>query len=382
MPWDMYGHEPGTDAGHFTLHKFGNLIVHAGNGKSGEGVVENFTGTNFARNVIGIRRGTEAVLQFAPARKTFDPFWLTRGIDRIGLGGALIADQVGGVLDYVAFDATLSWTDRADAVERELVYLRGPTNAEYVVVLDRIALRNQADVPIWKVWTAAPSDFSAGVQTGGQAGIWEASGRPVARVVNQRSGLKTPYFESPDTHGALFVTPVWPSRLRMRILGGTNREFQDLNGATPFGTPAMTDGAQEYLGWGRIETWPLDRTDRHVFLHVLQPGDARTIGTPTTATPLASTDGAWLARLWRVQQPWILMWMDCGGSPVLPCATVNRLGHALARDSTATQPVGPIVAGEVIIGGTLARKCRCRPRVCSLLGQSAEPPLTKSGRNY
>ncbi len=175
-PWDMYGHQPRTDGGHFTLHKFGNLIVHAGNGKSGDGVVDNFVGTNLARNVIGIRRGAEPILQFAPA-KTFDPFWLARGLDRIELRGALIADEIGGSLDYVAFDATLNWTARGDAVERELVYLRGPTNSEYLVVLDRVALRNDADAPVWKVWTAARIGL-----LGRSANKWNAAGRRLGGV--------------------------------------------------------------------------------------------------------------------------------------------------------------------------------------------------------
>jgi hypothetical protein len=29
------GHAPATQGGQFTLHKFGNLILHAANGKSG-----------------------------------------------------------------------------------------------------------------------------------------------------------------------------------------------------------------------------------------------------------------------------------------------------------------------------------------------------------
>ena len=354
-PWDMYGHEPRTDAGHFTLHKFGNLILHAGNGKSGDGVVDNFVGTNLARNVIGIRRENEAILKFAPA-KTFDPFWIARGLDRIELRGALIADQIGGSLDYVAFDASLSWTERGDAVERELAYLRGPADNEFVVVLDRVALRNEADVPIWKVWTAADSSFWSGDQTmaNPQAGMWEAAGRPVARVVNQRSGLQTDDFESPDTHGTLFVTPVWPDRVRMRILGGPGREFQDLDGGTPFGTPEMTDGSREYLGWGRIETWPLNRTSRHVFLHVLQPGDSRTLSAPTPITPLASGD-AWVGAVVESPlNPWIVMWMkDRGQEPVLPLRYPDRPGARQAIFNL--RPNMPIridrINGEVIVGG-------------------------------
>ncbi len=367
-PWELYGHQPRTNAGHFTLHKFGNLIVHAGNGKSGDGVVDNFVGTNLARNVIGIRRGAEAILEFAPV-KTFDPFWLQRGLDEIERRGALIADEIGGLLDYVAFDATFAWTTRADAVERELVYLRGPADSEFVVVLDRVALRNEADVPVWKVWTAAESNFWAGDETTGnqQAGIWEASGRPVARVVNQRSGLKTEQFESPDTHGALFVTPVWPDRKRMRILGGPDREFQDLDGAMPFGAPTMTDGTREYLGWGRIETWPLDRTSRHVFLHVLQPGDARTLATPTAATPLASADGAWIgAVVESPSNPWILMWMkDRAGSPALPLRYREpaALGARHAIFNLRPNMVVRIdrMDGEVIIGGASGEEMTVSP---------------------
>jgi len=236
-------------------------------------------------------------------------------------------------------------------------------------VLDRVALRNEADIPIWKVWAAAQSDFWAGIQTIGnqQAGIWEAAGRPVARVVNQRGGLKTDDFESPDTHGALFVTPVWPDRLRMRILGGPEREFQDLNGATPFGTPAMTDGSREYLGWGRIETWPLDRTSRHVFLHVLQPGDAQTLGTPTPVRPLASSDGAWIGVV--VESPgnaWVLMWMkDRSASTGLPLRYREPAGagarHAIFNLQPNTNVRIDRVGGEVIIGGTSGAEAAVSP---------------------
>jgi hypothetical protein len=352
--WDMYGHEPRTDGGQFTLHKFGNLIVHAGNGKSGEGVVEDFVGTNLARNVIGIRRETESILKFTPIR-TFDPFWIARGLDRIELRGALIADQLGGALDYMAFDATHAWGERADSVQRELVYLRGATNNEFVVVLDRVALRHEEDVPVWKVWTAADTTFSAGNQTSRAHGMWEASGRPVARVVNQRSGLKTEHFESPDTHGTLFVTPVWPERVRMRILGGPEREFQDLDGGTPFGTPPMTDGSREYLGWGRIETWPLDRTSRHVFLHVLQPGDSWTLGSPAPAASLTSADGAWIGTVVEASdKPWMLMWVkDAGRSPVLPLRYRERTGarQAIFNLQPNTSVRVERVGGDVVIGG-------------------------------
>jgi hypothetical protein len=367
-PWELYGHEPRTDGGHFTLHKFGNLIVHAGNGKSGEADLDGFVDTNLALNVVGIRRGAEPVLQFAPV-KTLDPFWGQRGIDRIELRGELIADQIGGPLDYVAFDATLAWTERGDAVDREIVYLRGPTNGEYVVVLDRIALRNDADVPIWKVWTAAESDFWAGVRTPqhDRAGLWEATGRPVARVVNQRSGLTTRYFESPDTHGTLFVTPVWPSRARMRILGGAGREFQDLDGGTPFGTPPMTDGSREYLGWGRIETWPLDRASHHVFLHVLQPGDAGTLRAPAAATPLASADGAWIgAVVEHPGNPWVLMWMkNRDRSPVLPLRYREPAGGRARHVIFNLRPNQLVrverTGGDVIVGGASGSEATSSP---------------------
>jgi hypothetical protein len=233
-------------------------------------------------------------------------------------------------------------------------------------VLDRVALRNEADVPIWKVWTAADSSFWSGDQTmaNPQAGMWEAAGRPVARVVNQRSGLQTDDFESPDTHGALFVTPVWPDRVRMRILGGPGREFQDLDGGTPFGTPEMTDGSREYLGWGRIETWPVDRTSRHVFLHVLQPGDSRTLSAPTPITPLASGD-AWIGAVVESPiNPWIVMWMkDRGQEPVLPLRYPDRPGARQAIFNL--RPNMPVridrIEGEVVIGGESGMEAMVSP---------------------
>ena len=173
------------------------------------------------------------------------------------------------------------------------------------------------------------------------------------------------------------MTPVWPDRVRMRILGGPDREFQDLDGATPFGTPAMTDGSREYLGWGRIETWPLDRSSRHVFLHVLQPGDARTLGTPTPATPLASADGAWIgAVVENPSNPWIVMWMkDRGRSPVLPLRYREPAGAGVRHAIFNLLPNMPVridrVDGEVVIGGASGEEVAVSPAGVLVIG--AEP---------
>jgi hypothetical protein len=104
-----------------------------------------------------------------------------------------------------------------------------------------------------------------------------------------------------------------------------------------------------------------------VFLHVLQPGDAQTLGTPTPVRPLASGDGAWIGAVVESPgNPWVVMWMkDRGPSPVLPLRYREPAG-AGARHAIFNLPPGTAVrveraGGEVIIGGTSGAEVAVSP---------------------
>jgi hypothetical protein len=277
-PWEMYGHRPQTGGGHFTLHKFGNLILAAANAKSGEGVIE--AGGNLFRNVIGLLRDDRPTLEY-DRLNTFDPFWEARGIRQIRMIGKALAEDVGGDgYDYVAYDSSLSWApSRADIAQREFLYLRGPLDKEFLVIFDRMNVRAPAaDKKIWKIWVPSePKQDAANLVS----------------MTNKHSDLRSDSFESAPTHGKFFLKTLAPEDARFALRGGPGREFQsgDGSGATPWGAPPMTQAIREYLGWGRIEVHPGTAREYDVFLNVIQFGDADSLAQMSPVTRVQSVDG-------------------------------------------------------------------------------------------
>jgi hypothetical protein len=151
----MYGHDT-PQYGSFSLHKFGNLILQAGNTKSGAGKLNRGPdkGALF-QNVVSLHKGTrDPGLGFTGGREV-DAFWGARGIRRIGKAGTVMARVLNaGGFDYVAYDNTPMWNAATASVsQRELVYLHGPSDREFVVVFDRFnATKPSTDEKVWKAW--------------------------------------------------------------------------------------------------------------------------------------------------------------------------------------------------------------------------------------
>jgi hypothetical protein len=277
-PWEMYGHRPETSGGHFTLHKFGNLILSAANAKSGEGVIE--AGGNLFRNVIGLLREDRPTMQWDRS-DSFDPFWEARGIRQIRHTGKSLAAEIGGdQYDYVAYDSSLSWSpSRADVSQREFLYLRGPLDKEFLVVFDRMNVRTPAtDKKVWKIWV--PSDPTR-------------ESANLVSMTNKHPDLRSDQFASPATHGKFFLKTLEPEDAQIAFRGGPGREFQsgDGSGATPWGAPPMTQAIREYLGWGRIEVQPRAAREYDLFLNVIQFGDADSLSQMAPVTRVQSVDG-------------------------------------------------------------------------------------------
>lgn len=91
---ELYGHDS-TEFGHFTLHKFGNLILTPANSKSGDAVLSSAK-FNLFNNVIGIHKGTsDQSLGFNGA--VVDPFFRRAGhhADRNTRAGTMTARRPG-----------------------------------------------------------------------------------------------------------------------------------------------------------------------------------------------------------------------------------------------------------------------------------------------
>jgi len=309
-PWNMYGHEPETQGGQFTIHKFGNLILHSANGKSGMAKIRTNRG-NIFRNTIGIHKsGSDPKLDFDGG--VTDAFWRARGITRIKQMGKLIAEDVNNrTFDYIGFDASTAWNPAtADVVQREFIYLRGPLNKEYVVVFDRVNVKNpHADEKIWKIWIPTQPAFENGAPMNPRPGKWVSRTSDLMSITNKLSSSQLDH-QSASTHGKLFLKVLAPPQSVINVVGGASKEYQsgDDDGTTPWGAPAMSDFARQHLGWGRLEVRPVDHTNYHIFLNVFQIGDASTLLSMSPTSMIESSDRRLVgAQIEDAANPWVVM---------------------------------------------------------------------------
>ena len=294
QPFAMYGHDT-PEYGTFTLHKFGNLVLQAGNTKSGEGVLSRGPdkGAVF-ENVVSLHKGeSDPGLGFTGGR-TVEPFFGARGIKRIGLAGRVMGATLNGRgFDYIGYDNTPMWSaSTATVSQREFVYLHGPADSEFVLVLDRFNASNPStDEKVWKIWVPAQPEFVNGKGSAPRAGQWVSTDTDTIALTNKFDGLQGREFRSAPTHGRFFMKVLSPNRPVISFLGGPGMEFQsgDGDGTMPWGAPAITQAEREYLGWGRVELRPSVRQAYDVFLNVFQIGDANTL---TTMAPVARIDSA------------------------------------------------------------------------------------------
>ena len=295
-PHWMYGHVS-DDQGHFSIHKFGNLVLTAANSKSGDAVLTSAK-FNLFMNSVGIHKsGSDQRLDFDGS--VTDPFFGSRGITDIRTAGSVMAADIGNPgYDYVAYDTSPSWAaGTADIAQRELVYSHGATNNEYVVLLDRVRVPSpQTSTKIWKIWVPRQPVFLDGTPANPRGGKWTSSNTTLLSMTNQLTLPVTPRYESPSTHGRLFLKVLMPQNAVVSALGGPGQEFQsgDDDGSTPWGAPSMTDAMREYLGWGRIQVTPSAANSYDAFLNVMQFGDANTLAAMSPTVRVVSNDAKML----------------------------------------------------------------------------------------
>ena len=289
----MYGHDT-PEYGTFSVHKFGNLVLQAGNTKSGQGVLTRGPnkGSVF-ENVVSLHKGaSDPGLNFASGQKV-DPFFGARGIKRIGTAGTVTAAVLNGKgFDYVGYDNLPMWSPSASASQREFIYLHGPADKEFVVVFDRFtATSPDTDEKIWKIWVPNQPEFVNGTGATPRPGQWLSNDSDTIRLTNKFDGLQGKEFKSAATHGRFYMKTLLPQAPVVSFLGGPGMEFQsgDADGTTPWSAPVLTQAEREYLGWGRVEVRPSVRQAYDVFLNVIQIGDANTL---SAMAPIAKVDAA------------------------------------------------------------------------------------------
>jgi len=309
----MYGHDT-PEYGTFSLHKFGNLILQAGNTKSGEGVLARgpSKGAVF-ENVVSLHKGaSDPGLGFTGGREV-DPLFGPRGINRIKKAGRVMAATLNGRgFDYIGYDNTLMWTPATATVsQREFIYLHGPADSEFVVVLDRFNATNPStDEKIWKIWVPTQPEFVNGEASAPRPGQWISKDSDTIKLTNKFDGLNGREFRSAPTHGRFFMKTLLPRQPVIGFLGGPGMEFQsgDGDGTMPWGTPQITQAEREYLGWGRVEVRPSLGQAYDVFLNVIQIGDANTLAAMAPVVRLDSADGASTgAHIGDASNQWVVM---------------------------------------------------------------------------
>jgi len=293
-PYDLYGHDT-PHYGSFTLAKYGNLILMPGNSKSGDGLISGAK-FNLMTNAVGIHKGaSDPTTNFDGGRT--DPFFAARGLSRTHVVGQVFAKRLTDPdFDYVGYDDADAWdAATADVAQREFVSLRGPENSEYLVLFDRVRTPDPAaNKKAWKVWVPTQPTFVNGSPSNPQTGMWVSTDTDTMRVTNQQPATTTSKYGFPATHGRFFLKTLAPSGAEVRVLGGPGKEFQsgDDDGSTPWGSPTMSDGIREYLGWGRIEVVPTASQAYDTFLNVIEYGDSATLTAMAPTTRVTSSDGA------------------------------------------------------------------------------------------
>lgn len=274
MYWYSNGHnEP--EQGAINIHRFGSLAVGAANSKnSGSGIPRvSSGGKGFAQNnVLGLGPDKELDVEMGGLGDTADtPEYFQIGEDH-HIGTVDAREYRPGLFDYVNYDYTRSYKDgsKADLARRAVVYLRGPVNHEYVVVMDRVQSSQQK---FFLLHTPADLEAVGGAWQAAGAGHWTTSARTL-KVVNRID----------QSHGQMYVTSLFPETVEVHKFGGPGKEWVWADG-----TPLNYDAADfsEKAAYLLSDHTLQFRSQEGQFLTVMQIGDANTMGAMASVRKLS-----------------------------------------------------------------------------------------------
>ncbi len=293
-PVDAYGHAS-PDYGSFTLHKHGNLIVHAGNGKSGEGALSIPSGapslSPLVRNVLSLHKGATDHNLGMNGAGSVEPRIGSFGHSSIRGAGIVRAEQLNGSgFDYVSYDFSQRFiSSTASLAQRELVYLRGPEDHEYLLVFDRFnAIKPDQDEKVWRIWVPTEPEFGNGSPSAQRSGKISSQSSDTIVVTNRGGPFSGDDYRSGQTSGRFFMKTLWPQNPVINFIGGPGFEYQSGqdDGSMPWGSGKQTDATRQYLGIGRVEVRPSAPSAYDIFLNVMQFGNAKSLTQAAPITPL------------------------------------------------------------------------------------------------
>ena len=170
--------------------------------------------------------------------------------------------QLDGVYDYVDYDYSKMYTNNASLARRQLVYLRGPENKEYVVLYDQVNSPREKR-----------AFFHSGVDWQAVGGSWIPAGNGFSKLTGT-SVVKIDNSTLPSGKGALFLNVLSPGASVYKI-GGQSYTLTDAEGKS---VSYNSSGDYQYecfsIGCWRIQV----RTQNDRLLTVMQIGRASTIG--------------------------------------------------------------------------------------------------------
>ncbi|RPJ49290.1 MAG: hypothetical protein EHM19_00660, partial [Candidatus Latescibacterota bacterium] len=264
----LYGHQH-PDAGSFTIHRKGNLIIDSGfyaqyRSVDGDDHSSSYYHRSIAHNVVHVydpnepfywtsgggicqNDGGQVMPSSAPslAEASTDPTFSPGEMLRYETNESYTYSQadLANAYDQVAISESRNKPDypnKLTHITREFVYLR----PNYFVVFDRVGSVDPNFVKVWNAHVAAdPVIQGSGVQRAGgaSAGIWDYAGASVAKVTDP-----DPRYQQ----GSLFLKALLPKNRTMRKIGGNSRSYDGyaywVRGLDPSGRYDPTKGEYNY----------------------------------------------------------------------------------------------------------------------------------------
>jgi hypothetical protein len=270
--WYQNGHNE-EESGAFNLHRFGPLAISAVNTKNSvAGIPRADQGKGMAQNnVFGLGPDAALALEKGSISDAADtPAHFALGANT-HIGTVEAREYRQGLYDYVNYNYSRGYKggSKASLARRALVYLRGPVNREFVVMLDRVESKQEK---YFVIHTPADIEAVAGTWNTAGSGHWTSSAKTV-KVVNRLD----------RAHGQMYLTSVLPQNTTLHKFGGPGYEWVWADGSRVSYSGAFGEIASYLLSDHTLQI----RSPENLFLTVMQIGDANTMGDKATVEAIA-----------------------------------------------------------------------------------------------
>ncbi|MDZ7289651.1 MAG: T9SS type A sorting domain-containing protein [candidate division KSB1 bacterium] len=262
--WYQNGHNE-EETGAINVHRFGTLAISAANTKNAStGIPKVGSGGKAMaqNNVFGLGPDKELSLEkgsISDGADTPQDFEIGANTH---IGTVEAREHQPGLYDYVNYNYTRSYKagSKATLARRALVYLRGPVNREFIVIMDRV---QSAQEKYFVIHTPTDIEAVGGTWTTAGSGHWTSTAKTV-KVVNRID----------RSHGQMYLTSLLPQNATLHKFGGPGYEWVWADGS-PVGYDGAFGEAASYL----FSDHTLQiRSRENLFLTVIQIGDANTMG--------------------------------------------------------------------------------------------------------